>query len=245
MGFSCEYTLYTLYIKDGDRVIPIDVAKGKRELAELLKEYEDNNPSYKEEFIVEPVQNALHTVNLTLENMISKFQANAVRIFLSGSNNFRNEIYPIYKANRLDQKRPEHYGAIREHLINKWHAEVINGMEADDAMGINQYDDTIICTIDKDLDTIAGAHYNFVKDEYYQVSPKEAVNNFCMQMLAGDSTDNICALWRVGMATAKKRLDTYPDYYTGALEEYKKYYGDGWEEAWDCNEQLIGIRYEA
>ena len=159
--------------------------------------------------------------------------------------NFRNEVYPNYKANRADARRPVHYEKIRSHLINRWNAEVVNGIEADDAIGIYQEDNTVICTIDKDLDCIPGPHYNFVKGEYYEVSPSEAVNHFCMQMLAGDGTDNICALRGVGMKTAQKRLDKYDNYADGAIEEYKKYYGDDWEEAWDCNEQLIGIRYEA
>lgn len=240
MGFSCEYTTYSVLSKEGE---VLEEAKGKTGMKKLIEAYPDHNivPNR----VVEPVENALHTVNLTLDNMISKFQANTVRVFLSGHNNFRNEVYPIYKANRIDQARPVLYQDIRQYLIKAWSAEVINGMEADDALGIHQTDSTIICTIDKDLDCISGAHYNFVKDLYYDVSITEAVNNFCMQMLAGDSTDNICGLRGVGMPTAKKRLDTYSNYYDGAIEEYKKYYGEGWNEAWDCNEQLIGIRYEA
>lgn len=242
MGFSCEYTTFTLLSKDGEVV---EEVKGKRALKEFHTAWIGEPLTVKENNVVEPVQNALHTVNLTLDNMITTLQASHVRVFLSGSNNFRNSVYPIYKANRLDQKRPVHYEAIRSYLINKWNAEVVNGMEADDAMGINQSNDTVICTIDKDLDTISGAHYNFVKDTYYEVSHKEAANNFYMQMLAGDGTDNICALRGVGIATAKKRLDAYENYAVGATSEYQKYYGEDWEEAWDCNEQLIGIRYEA
>lgn len=218
-----------------------DIVEGKRALKQYLLEHPDIEYEIVEFKEVETVNNALYNVDSILDSMLDKFHVSGYTVFLSGSNNFRNEVYPIYKANRLNVPRPVHYLAVREHLMNKWDAVVVQGMEADDALGIHQTDTSVICTIDKDLDTITGKHYNFVTDTLYDVSPLEAANNFYMQMLAGDSTDNICGIRGVGMITAKKRLDKYENYCDGAIEEYKKYYGEDWEEAWQVNELLLGI----
>jgi len=238
-GFSSEYVLHVALSEEGE---PLEEAKGKRGLKGLQETYPEAGIA--SSHIVEPVANAIHTVNHMIESMLTATGVSDYRLFLTGKDNFRNEVYPIYKANRIDSPRPTHYAAIRNHMVTQWNGEVIQGMEADDALGIHQTSSTIIASTDKDLDCISGVHYNFVKDLLYTVSEQEATNFFYMQMLAGDGTDNICALRGVGLPTAKKRLDKYPDYHTGAIEEYKKYYGEGWEEAWDCNEQLIGIRYE-
>jgi 5'-3' exonuclease len=114
--------------------------------------------------------------------------------FLTGSDNFRFDIYSDYKANRRDAPKPRHLGAIREYLVEYWQAKVTDGFEADDAMGMEQClepDSSIICSIDKDLLMIPGWHYNFVKQESRLVSPLEGLRHFYWQLIMGDRTDNI------------------------------------------------------
>lgn len=134
------------------------------------------------------------------------------RVFLTGSNNFRKAIYPEYKAHRPTEK-PFWLQAIREYLVKEFKAEVCEGQEADDAMGINQTEETIICTIDKDLLMIPGQHYNFVKDEFKTVTYLDGLKHFYMQCLQGDRSDNIKGIPGVGPKKAERILD-------GCVTEY-------------------------
>ena len=133
--------------------------------------------------------------------------------YLTGKNNYRSEIATeqTYKGNRKDARKPVHYDSLREYLVSKWGFTVIDGQEADDAMGIKAYDlpedSSCIMTIDKDLDMIRGWHYNFVKEDLYYVTEKEAIKNFYIQILTGDRVDNIPGLKGVGPVKAKKILE--------------------------------------
>lgn len=115
-------------------------------------------------------------------------------VFISGSSNFRYDVYPLYKANRKDLPKPKWLQQLREQLVLEWGATIADGVEADDLMGIEQgkYDgQSIICSIDKDLLMIPGLHYNFVKQEFRTVSPLEGLRHFYFQLIMGDKADNI------------------------------------------------------
>lgn len=140
----------------------------------------------------EPESNiALIRAHRTLQDIASVTGANEVRVFLSGSTNFRKEIYPLYKANRDELKRPQYLQAVRECLVLEWGAEVTDGYEADDALGVEQGEDTIICTIDKDLAQVPGLHYNFVNGEFSAVDEIEGWRSFYKQLVLGDRGDNV------------------------------------------------------
>lgn len=135
------------------------------------------------------------------------------KYFLTGSNNFRFNVavtHP-YKGNRK-QPKPTHYGALRQHLITKYNAEVVHGEEADDKIGIMQDGDSVIVSIDKDLNNIPGWHYHFVNKELYYVDDTTAARNFFKQMLIGDAADNIKCIDGVGKVKAGKLLDGLPTY---------------------------------
>jgi hypothetical protein len=67
-----------------------------------------------------------------------------------------------------------------------------DGFEADDALALAQTEDTIICSIDKDLLMVPGRHYNWRKEEFTDVTYESGVKWFCTQLLQGDwSTDSI------------------------------------------------------
>jgi 5'-3' exonuclease len=78
-------------------------------------------------------------------------------------------------------------------------------------------------TIDKDLDMIRGWHYNFVKEQLYYVTEKEAIKNFYTQILTGDRVDNIPGLKGIGPVKAKKILDgceTEDSLFKAVLDKY-------------------------
>lgn len=164
-------------------------------------------------------------------------------MFLTGPTNFRKDIYPAYKANRKNVAKPKHLQRLRKHLIEIEGAVVSEGEEADDLLGINQTDETIICSIDKDLLMIEGRHYNFVKKQHSEVSKLEGRHNFYMQLLTGDSTDNIPGIYGCGPAKASIILTgatELEDYNQRILGAYKEFYSYCCEEDVRKHINLIG-----
>ena len=181
-----------------------------------------------------------------MEELVMKPWVGDYQGFLTGSNNFRKDIAVTapYKGNRT-QSKPKHYELIREYLNKAWACEVIEGQEADDAIGIKAYEmedveDYVIMSIDKDLNMIRGWHYNFIKDEKYLVNDQEAIKHFYTQILTGDRVDNIVGLKGVGPKKAEKILQdcvTEADMYKAVLEAY-----DNDEKRVLENGQLLWIR---
>jgi 5'-3' exonuclease len=164
-----------------------------------------------------------------IEDILKATNAENYRVYLTADDksNFRFDIYPAYKANRKSP-RPIYYGELREHLIRIYPTTVVSGMEADDALGQAQTDNTVICSIDKDLDQIPGKHYDFVKDIQYEVSKEKAERFFWFQLLMGDVTDNITGIPGCGPKTAERLLsgasnDEYPQI---VYDAYEAHYGE-------------------
>ena len=131
--------------------------------------------------------------------------------YLTGKGNFRNEVAVTapYKGTRKADK-PYHFGLLREYMQKSWGFIEVEGIEADDKLGIEAYkhdpEETIIVSLDKDLDMIRGNHYNFVREEQYVITEEQAIRNFYLQMLTGDKVDNIIGLAGIGPVKSKKML---------------------------------------
>ena len=151
---------------------------------------------------------ATYRAEKMLGRILEEVGCDSYRVFLSGGNNFRKQINPEYKAQRPPP--PEHLKACRQLMVDRHNAEVTNGYEADDALGIAQTKDTVIATIDKDLLMVEGRHYNYVKKEWAEVSAKEGEYFFYKQMITGDKVDNIIGIRGLGEKKASKLLDTTP-----------------------------------
>jgi len=170
---------------------------------------------------------ALSRINSYLDNILFDSGASDYIVFLTGGNNYRKLIYPDYKANRT-QEKPKHYELIRTYLMDHEAAVMCEDEEADDVMGYSQTEDTIICSIDKDLDQIPGRHFNFVKNKHYEITPEEGMAFFYSQLLTGDRVDNIPGLPKVGPAKAKKILGEWTneqDAKTKTLAAYQEFLG--------------------
>lgn len=166
-----------------------------------------------------------------MRKILNACDTDQYRAFLSGGDNFRYKIDPSYKANRKDKVDPRWRDDLKEFLVLEWGAEVTDGIEADDALGIYQSEDlrltkgyytgsewgglapnwlqetdTVICSIDKDLLQIPGKHYNFVKDEFQEVSELQGLQWFYQQMLIGDTSDNIVGVKGIGKVKAAKAI---------------------------------------
>lgn len=169
----------------------------------------------------------LHGVNKTIKAICEVTGVDDYLPILSGPTNHRETIYPDYKANRDPTHKPHWYNEIKEHLLKRHHAIFSEeGDEADDAMGIIQCreEDTIICSIDKDLDCIPGYHYNFSKTRrdngVYYVEEVEADRFFYKQVLTGDSTDNIPGMFK---KLGKRATSKYTDPLSRLTRTYDMY----------------------
>ena len=157
------------------------------------------------------------TIDRALDNILlgcSKYveDVSGYTLFLTDNKgNYRKKIDKDYKGNRTNMRKPVHLELIFEYVKDKYNAEVTWGQEADDGLGINQTDKTVICTTDKDLLMIPGAHYNWVKDEYQYVSEEQGRRFFYTQVLTGDPVDNIKGIPGIGKAKAKKILGDETD----------------------------------
>lgn len=132
------------------------------------------------------------------------------QLYLTGSNNFRKDISTTvpYKGNRTTPK-PEHLPAVRDHLVAKWNAVISEGQEADDAIAIEATtlgDKCVMISVDKDFRQVPGHHYNFVKREHFFVTPEEGLRFLYMQILMGDTADNVIGLKGIGPKKAEAAL---------------------------------------
>lgn len=158
----------------------------------------------------DPVEIAIYRVRDSIELCLERVGATEYAVFLSDKkeNNYRYKINPQYKANRT-QPPPRHLQLTKDYLIESWEANIATGMEADDALGIAQVSEpnSIICSIDKDLLMIPGHHFNFVKEEFYEVMWLDGIKHFYKQMLIGDRADNIFGIDGIGKVKAGKLID--------------------------------------
>lgn len=146
-----------------------------------------------------------------MQDIIQTVNAEQYMCFLTGKDNFRKEINPEYKAHRKNIPAPKWLQDCREYLVIDWKAKVTDGIEADDALGINQTEETIICSLDKDLLQIPGLHYQWPiynrEGAFHTINELEGFKNFYKQMLIGDVSDNIRGVDKIGKVRAAKLID--------------------------------------
>ena len=171
-----------------------------------------------------PVQHSLSNVKRGIEGILDSLRHTDFGLYIGGKGNFRHDLYSEYKAHRDPNAKPIHEKEIRWYMQDTWGAVQVHGEEADDKVSYlccAAPEDTTIVGIDKDLWNTPGLHYNPDKKIHEYISVQEADTNFWLQMLTGDSADNIPGLKGVGPKTAEKLLD-YDNPYESVLQEYRK-----------------------
>ena len=171
---------------------------------------------------------AKERVDLAVEELREDLDADAVIMCLSDTENFRKVILPTYKSGRKKTRKPICYLELKEYVQDVYRSRLLPGLEADDVLGIlmtgrRVKGEKVIVSIDKDLDTIAGLHYNPWKDdpEVYEVTQEEADYNHLLQTLTGDSTDGYSGCPKIGPTRAKRILDENCNW-DAVVEAYEK-----------------------
>ena len=145
--------------------------------------------------------------------------------------NYRKDFWPLYKEHRNAVKRPDSMEYSIECIYDEASsARCVAKLEADDLLGMMISSGKAIgITVDKDLRSVPGWHWNPDKeDEPVYVSEEEADRFFYEQWMTGDTTDNIFGLWKVGPAKAKKVLDaTDPEDWDSTIMDM--YLNEDWD----------------
>ena len=247
-GLAAQGKIYNLSIPLFQGEIP--KFKYKKDMLAWKKEngQESSDYSVVVDTVIEPVENALNNVKTVLKEiegfLSNKFEDVEMKVFLSSSTNFRDDIATIkvYKGNRDPSHKPHWYSEIKEYLKNVWKAEEEESLEADDILANLQDKDTCIVSTDKDLDQVAGWHYNWVKDELYNVSIEQGIHSKYVQILTGDSTDNIEGIPGLGPVGAEKCLEwcsTIDEYEQAIAQEYEHFFSNTSKGMDKCNEYCM------
>ena len=125
--------------------------------------------------------------------------------------NFRKSlITEDYKANRKSKRRPVAFLPMRQWVRDNFDCIEIPNLEADDCVGIHADKNAIMISGDKDFRSIPCRFYDFMRNEYYDTTLKEANYFHLYQTLIGDTVDNYKGCPKVGEVKAKKILDNEP-----------------------------------
>lgn len=155
----------------------------------------------------EPISHTFRLLNNGIEKILKDTEADEYDVYIAGQGNFREDVAITqgYKANRVSP-RPTTYEECREFLRSNWNATMIDGIEVDDKVSIELYQDylangadpdkcqVILSSPDKDLKNTPGWHYNPRTRQTSFITEKQALRHFYWQVLCGDNTDNIKGL---------------------------------------------------
>ena len=203
-----------------------------------------------------PPKMAAKMLDEKIEDIMLKSGGDTWEGHISGGGNFRISLATIrpYKGTRSESDRPPLYGYLRGHLMQKSNVVVAYDEEADDTLSIRQYKDyhsqwdcvldgptprkllnTVICTIDKDLDMVPGLHYRWSKGNVKEIltwyqDPIGGLRCFYSQCLTGDSVDNIPGLRGIGPKSSHlsklQEFDEASEMVGYVRSRYREWYGN-------------------
>lgn len=258
-GFAAEKRIYT--VLGGPKGVAFSSAKQVKEYCKH-EGIDPKNITYTRD--PEPVENAIANVDKLMNSvrrdlshryMVDRDDVTSI-VFLTGcgdKSNFRENIAHTYKANRAPEAKPTHYQDLRVHLTSNYATVITQGAETDDylcqaARDVEAKDpdtEAIIVTIDKDLLSVPGKHYNFVTKTLLEIDIATANYNFFCQTLIGDRADNIEGVRGLGPAKAEKLLAplkfSAEKMAITCLLQYNKQWGAGYLDKWNTNCQLLWI----
>jgi len=182
-AFAAEYRMW--YIKVGTQEHEFRYKKDAMEKVNELcpgvySRTEGEDYAIWSEPQLEPLSHAIQNVNTFVSHVLEVLGATDfdARMFLSpyGGSTFRQRLATTvpYKGNRDRTHRPTYEKELRDYIIENWDTTVAVDEEADDLLGIEQTrlgDNSIIVSLDKDLDQIPGLKHNFMYDRTYDITP--------------------------------------------------------------------------
>jgi len=159
-----------------------------------------------------------------ITSLCIKFETNVYQLVFSPKRNFRYDLFPDYKADRGNKRKPLALYEIIKQVRDRHPSLLEEGIEADDLIGIRctaDPENTIAVSGDKDFATLPITWYNFLRDELRTLTEEEANRNHLTQTLTGDAVDGYAGLKGVGPKTAVKLLDKHGWDWDGVVKIYE------------------------
>jgi 5'-3' exonuclease len=163
------------------------------------------------------VEEAVRKAKEWVEALQIKLNADSFLVCFSDPSRryFRHDLWPEYKQHRTQGRPPVHRGEVVAALKEILPSKTRPNLEADDTLGIlATWDgfcascDKIIVSLDKDMRTIPGSHFNYEQDTDVRfVSEAEADIYHMTQTLTGDSCDGFKGCPGIGPVKARKILN--------------------------------------
>ena len=200
---------------------------------------------------VENLEEAFGKIDKLIAEIPASVFADDFRVAVKGPGNFRDEIYGDYKGTRSSTpEAAQMVRDLRDYMVEAHGAVEAEGQEADDLLAQWAHElngegvDWAIASIDKDLLTIPGTHYNIRKGIIDHVDEDYADYLINKQLLMGDRADNIPGLSGIGDKRAEKILEGVPygRRREAVINAYREHYGDNWEVELQLTGDLIYIR---
>lgn len=224
----------------------------------LLKKY--NKESVRQMVILE-ANERLSNMCLNILTKISdsgfNFDSNDVEYYLTSNIfSYRKKISQTYKANRT---RNKWVIVLKEYIIANENCNYSLEWESDDLIADRAKElkyDCVIATTDKDLNQIQGWKFDLYKQKTGEVSERgieikeyrglryvdklEAKKFIWLQMLTGDTSDNITGIKGVGPVKANKMLNGNC-FFIPVARAYKNEFGENWKDIFRVNYRLLKI----
>lgn len=144
-------------------------------------------------------------------------------LYFSSTKNFRKEIYPDYKGHRMKRK-PLGYKRLVNYCRENHNFKLIEGLEADDTIGIEatRFADpnNIIVSPDKDMKQIPSMLWD-MKDDVVEITKDDGDRWHLIQSLSGDPTDGYSGCPGIGVKRATELLDKNENKWEAVCKAYR------------------------
>ena len=144
-------------------------------------------------------------------------------LYFSSTKNFRKEIYPDYKGHRMKRK-PLGYKRLVNYCRKNHNFKLIEGLEADDTIGIEatRFADpnNIIVSPDKDMRQIPSTLWD-MKDDVVEITKDDGDRWHLIQSLSGDPTDGYSGCPGIGVKRASELLDKNENKWEAVCKAYR------------------------
>tara|TARA_A100000164_G_scaffold282726_1_gene255215 strand:+ start:2138 stop:2857 length:720 start_codon:yes stop_codon:yes gene_type:complete len=144
-------------------------------------------------------------------------------LYFSSTKNFRKKIYPDYKGHRMKRK-PLGYKRLVNYCRKNHNFKLIEGLEADDTIGIEatRFADpnNIIVSPDKDMRQIPSTLWD-MKDDVVEITKDDGDRWHLIQSLSGDPTDGYSGCPGIGVKRATELLDKNENKWEAVCKAYR------------------------